>query len=135
MLKLIVSSLLAILLACTNLSHAHSNHGGGYHDDEVQHLMKKMQQAHRNALRSDNLDQLEPAIAQMVQLTRQALTLHYGLDYAEHADYQNGLRQLRTDLEQIQLAIAANDFALAKNILNQKVKATRRQSHDKFGVD
>jgi soluble cytochrome b562 len=127
--------LLVAVLGCTTSAHAHEGHGAEYHDEQVQQLMKKMQRAHRTALRSDNIEQLEPAIAQMIALTRECLTLHYGLNADEHTDYQNGMRQLRVDLEQIQLALAANDFALAKNILNQKVKATRRQSHDKFGVD
>ena len=127
--------LLLMVLGCSVQVHAHEGHEAASHDEQVQQLMKKMQRAHRTALRSDSLEQLEPAVAQMIALTRQGLTLHYGLSAAEHTDYQNGMRQLRADLEQIQLAIAANDFALAKNILNQKVKATRRQSHDNFGVD
>lgn len=127
--------LLIALLGGAPLGHTHEGHGAVNHDEQVQQLMKKMQRAHRSALRSDNLEQLQLAIAQMIQLTRQGLTLHYGLNADEHTDYQNGMRQLRVDLDQMQLAIAANDFALAKSVLNQKIKATRRQSHDKFGVD
>jgi len=127
--------LLVALLGGALSGHAHEGHDAENHDEQVQHLMKQMQRAHRTALRSDHLDQLKPAIAQMIQLTRQGLTLHYGLNAEEHTDYQNGMRQLRADLERLQVAAAANDFALAKSILNQQIKATRRQSHDKFGVD
>ena len=127
--------LLIALLGGALSGHAHEGHDAENHDEQVQQLMKKMQRAHRTALRSDNLEQLQPAIAQMIELTRQGLTLHYGLNAEEHTDYQNGMRQLRADLDRLQLAAAANNFVLAKSILNQQIKATRRKSHDKFGVD
>lgn len=135
MLNLISSSLLAILLTCCNVGHAHDGHSAENHDEQVQQLMKSMQRSYRSALRSEDIEQLTPVIAQMIEITRQGLTLHYGFDATEHTDYQNGMRQLRADLERLQLAVAANNFPLAKSILNQQIKATRRQSHDKFGVD
>ena len=132
---LLISSVCAVLIGMAQPSYAHSNHHGGQHDEQVELAMKKMQRAYRAALRSDTIEQLKPAVAQLIDVTRQASTLHYGIKATEHTDYQNGMQQLRTDLEQLRLAVAANDFALAKRILSQQIKATRDQAHDKLGVE
>lgn len=136
MLRNILScSVLMIVLSLANLTYAHSNHYSGHHDEQVELTMKKMQRAYRAALRSDNIEQLKPAVAQLIEVTRQASVLHYGINAREHTQYQTGMRQLRTDLEQLRIAVVADDFELAKKIFHGQVKATRQQSHDKLGVE
>lgn len=130
----LMSGVLVALLSVSHLGHAHGEHHSGQHDEQVELAMKKIQRAYRTALRSDTLEQLKPAVAQLIEVTRQASTLHYGINPTEHNDYQAGMRQLRTDLERVRTALAANDLTQAKQILSVQIKTTRDQAHDKLGV-
>lgn len=126
---------LMIALSLANLTYAHSNHYSGHHDEQVELTMKKMQRAYRTALQSETLEELKPAVSQLIEVTRQASTLHYGINATESTDYQHGMRELRADLERLRKAVAADDLVLAKQILETHIKATQRRSHENFDVD
>ena len=60
--------------------------------------MKKMKRAYRNALRSDDIEQMKPAVAQLLAISKNVATLDYGINRTERADYQEGMQQLQAGL-------------------------------------
>lgn len=133
---LICTAILTFLLSCSGVAYAHSQHGSGdNHAEQVELSMKKMRRAYRHALRSNSIEQMKPAVAQLIEVSQQASMLRYGINSTEQTDYQKGMQQLRSDLQHLNTALAANNLALAQKILNEHIKATRHQSHEKLGVD
>ena len=137
MYKALTTIVLSILLASTAASHAHNvqHPHSAQHADEVAYNMKKMKRAYRNALRSDDIEQMKPAVAQLLAISKNVATLDYGINRTEQADYREGMQQLQAGLALLNAAVEANDFALAQKILREQIKATRNQSHEKLGVD
>jgi soluble cytochrome b562 len=116
------------------LAHEHDTHNTGEIEDQTELLMKKMKKAYRAAQNSDNLAELGSAATTLTQLANQASQLDYGLNMDEKTKYKDGMQQLKTDLQQLNAAIAAKDFARAKQLVDQQINATRKQSHKALDV-
>ncbi len=117
------------------LAHQHGTHNTGEIEDQTELLMKKMKKAFRAAQNSDNLAELGSAATTLTQLADQASQLDYGLNMDEKTKYKDGMQQLKTDLQQLNAAIAAKDFARAKQLVDQQINATRKQSHKALDVN
>ncbi|MEC7119563.1 MAG: cytochrome b562, partial [Pseudomonadota bacterium] len=140
MYKILSSSLLIAALGLSPLSHAHDDQtmhhaSSGQHDEQVEQRMKQMQRAYRSAVRSQSIEQMKPAVTQLIALSKQATALHYGDNPTERADYKDGMHELQADLDELKNAIQANDLLLARKILTEQIKTTRNQAHEKLGVD
>jgi soluble cytochrome b562 len=116
----------------TPASHDHHQHmPAGEH---LEHLMKQMKNAYRDAMRSQNMAELTVAAATLKDLAQQASATPYGKTDEEITTFKNGMRQLNSDLDALHQAIQANDFAKAQQLLNTQIKATRNQSHQDLDV-
>lgn len=132
---LICTAVLAFLLGCAGVTHAHGQHGNGdNHSEQVELSMKKMQRAYRKALESNSIEQMRPAVVQLMNVVQQASALRYGINRTEQTDYQKGMQQLRLDLQQLNTAMNANNLPLAQKILTEQIKATRQKSHEALDV-
>jgi soluble cytochrome b562 len=103
-------------------------------DEHLEHLMKQMKNAYRDAMRSENINDLKVAATTLTDLVEQASATPYGKTPEDTAAFKDGMRELKTDLEALKIAIDANDFAQAQQVLNTQIKATRNQSHQNLNV-
>lgn len=141
--KPLISSILIALFSLSPLSHAHDNSrdhstssaASTEHNDQLEQRMKQMKRAYRTALRSDSIEEMKPAVAQLIALSKQATAMRYGDNPTARADYKDGMHELQADLDELESAVQANDLPLARKILTEQIKATRNQSHEKLGVD
>ena len=139
--KYLMTSVLIALFSVIPLSHAseHEHHamqaGTSGYGEQVEQRMKQMQRAYRDAMRSQTIAQMKPAVMQLITLSKQATALRYGDNPTERADYKDGMHELQADLDELESAVQANDLPLARKILTVQIKATRNQAHEQLGVD
>lgn len=103
--------------------------------EAVEQRMEQMQRAYRNAVRSQSVEQMQPAVTQLIALSKSATALHYGTDPTTRADYKDGMHELQADLEELENALHAKNLPLARKILTEQIKVTRNQAHQQLGVD
>jgi soluble cytochrome b562 len=121
-------------IASTSTPDSHDHHQHMPAGEHLEHLMKQMKNAYRDAMRSQNMAELTIAAATLKDLAQQASATPYGKTDEEITTFKNGMRQLNSDLDALHQVIQANDFAKAQQLLNTQIKATRNQSHQDLDV-
>lgn len=119
--------ILTIALATSSiLTHANSN---------VEHTMKQMAHAYRAAVQSRSLVEMRGHVRQLHQYADAASRATYGKNTNNRSAYKDGMRELQTDLDDLDAALAKNDFALAKQTLQQQINHTKNIAHKSLRVD
>ena len=93
---------------------------------DVEQTMKNMGFYYKQAMDAKAVDELRPALQQLIELTKQAQTASYPTDKAEQ--FQHGLQLVLTELEAAHRAATQQDMVAAKVHL-QKVDALKKQYH------
>lgn len=117
-----------------DMQHMQHAEMGAKKGASVEKIMEKMKVAYRDALRSQSLEELAPAAAQLNALASQTRASSYGKKPATQKAYQDGMQKLSSALDELNRAIAAKDFAAAQNVLKTQIKMARNESHQALNV-
>lgn len=124
--QLFISWLVAMRIFCVSLLFCSFLLSAETPRVDVEQTMKNMGFYYKLAMDAKAVDELRPALQQLIELTMQAQTASYPADKAEQ--FQQGLQLVLTELEAAQLAATQQDMVAAKAHL-QKVDALKKQYH------
>lgn len=124
--QLFISWLVAMRIFCVSLLFCSLLISAETPRVDVEQTMKNMGFYYKQAMDAKAVDELRPALQQLIELTKQAQTASYPTDKAEQ--FQQGLQLVLTELEAAHRAATQQDMVEAKLHL-QKVDTLKKQYH------